>query len=83
MTMTLNAIGCEKSLTLITRAKSYIATIRNPSCTIANYVDMDCSRLLTPNLTLQALNYNDFHPGQQCMQTRSVDVYFFNYNQYL
>lgn len=77
ITMTLNAIGCEKSLTLITRAKS-----RNPSCTIANYVDMDCSRLLTPNLTLQALNY-DFNPGQQCMQTRSVDVYFFNYNQYL
>lgn len=63
ITMTLNAIGSEKSLTLITRAKSYIAIIRNPSCTIANYADMDCSRRLTPNLTQWALNYNDFNPG--------------------
>lgn len=31
ITMTLNAIGSEKSLTLITRAKSYIAIVRNPS----------------------------------------------------
>lgn len=51
ITMPLNAIGSEKSLTLITRAKSYIAIVRNPTCTIANYVDMDCSSRLTPNLT--------------------------------
>lgn len=53
--------------------------MRNPSCMLVNYVDIDCSRQLTQNLAPYVLNYKDFKAiGDKNADSLFRDIHILN-----